>query len=206
MVQLFLFQKISLNGSNLKNKIRPPFRAGRDGQHSTHVTTWACRTARMRGNSTQMGGRGRCHQGRQSQRRIGLSEISTQITEQQKRMKRDAGLISPLLFCGPDGEAMDTNALKNGMSTIPSNFGIPCMSFATRSSPPSKKKCLCTPSIHGRPQFGYGQYWHLRSRIRRRPPACCCHCGWRILFHDPDRWIMYIYPSTKKIGLKVGYI
>lgn len=62
-----------------------------------------------------------------AQRRIGLSEISTQIVEQQKRMKRDAGIISPWLFCGPDGEEMDTNKLyKEWHEHYAKQLGIPC--------------------------------------------------------------------------------
>lgn len=62
-----------------------------------------------------------------AQRRIGLSEISTQIIEQQKRMKRDAGIISPWLFCGPDGEEMDTNKLyKEWHEHYAKQLSIPC--------------------------------------------------------------------------------
>lgn len=52
-----------------------------------------------------------CGKTENAQRRIGLSSIALDIIEAQKKMKRDAGIVSPWLFCAPSGEVMDTNDL-----------------------------------------------------------------------------------------------
>lgn len=60
-------------------------------------------------------------------RRIGLSSISIAIVEQQRRMKREAGIVSPWLFCDPDGHQLNTNSLQMEWSRhYAKDLGIDC--------------------------------------------------------------------------------
>ena len=62
-----------------------------------------------------------------AQRRIGLSNIAITIVEQQRRMKREAGIISPWLFCDQEGERMRSNALyKEWHEYYAKQLGIEC--------------------------------------------------------------------------------
>lgn len=62
-----------------------------------------------------------------AQRRIGLSAISITIIEQQRRMKREAGIVSPWLFCDPDGNPINTNSLQLEWSRhYAQQLGIKC--------------------------------------------------------------------------------
>lgn len=62
-----------------------------------------------------------------AQRRIGLSSISASILQDQIRMKKAAGIVSPWLFCDPEGNMMSTNALyKEWHEYYAKQIGITC--------------------------------------------------------------------------------
>lgn len=102
-----------------------------------------------------------------AQRRIGLPAIAVQIIEQQRRMKRDAGVVSPWLFCGRDGEPMDTNALyKEWHEFYGKQLGISCTLHELRhtffSAVKSKMPLALLQSTFGHSEDtdSYGIYGH----------------------------------------------